>query len=155
MPETERPKTKLPDGSPNPEYHRWYRAHRAPSKTAAARKAGKKLGKVAKKEKPAEAAVAVMEEPEPVEEVAAEVSGELDSSESHKLASVGSIPTPATFLTLKCIKAAKNPKFVFCDLGGVKVPVRCKRGLSKKMPGKRIKVSVDNSGTTPIYTHIR
>ena len=100
-----------------------------------------------KAQKDAESPVAVIEPPQ--------VSGELDSSESHKLAPVGSIPTPATILTLKCIKAAKNPKFVFCDLGGVKVPVRCKRGLSKKMPGKRIKVSVDNSGPSPIYTHIR
>jgi len=100
-----------------------------------------------KAQKVAETPVAVMESPQ--------VSGELDSSGAHIPASAGSIPAPATILTLKCIKAAKNPKFVFCDLGGVKVPVRCKRGLSKKMPGKRIKVSVDNSGATPIYTHIR
>ena len=89
-----------------------------------------------KTQKVAESPVAVMEDPAPAPAPVA-------------------VKEPAEFLTLKCIKAAKNPKFVFCDLGGVKVPVRCKRGLSKKMPGKRIKVSVDSSGATPIYTHIR
>ena len=130
-----RPSSKLPDGTPNPDYHRWYRAKKAAEKVAK------------KAPKPAKAAVALIELPE--------VLGELDSREAHILPSAGSIPAPATFLTLKCVKSAKNPSWVFCDLNGVKVPVRCKRGLSKKLPGKRINVTVETVGEKTTYTHKR
>ena len=113
MPETERPKSRLPDGKINPAYTAWR-----------------------KSQKVAETPVAVMEAPAPVVATAA-------------------VQAPAEILTLKCIKAAKNPRFIFCNLNGVKVPVQCKRGLSSKMPGKRIKVSVNNSGEKPVYTHVR
>ena len=128
-----RPSSKLPDGTPNPDYHRWYRAQKKTAKKAA--------------KKAAKPPVALIELPE--------VLGELDSREAHILPSAGSIPAPATFLTLKCVKSAKNPSWVFCDLSGVKVPVRCKRGLSKKLPGKRINVTVETVGEKTTYTHKR
>jgi len=137
MPETEHPKSRLPNGKINPAYTAWRKA-----------------------QKVAESPVAVIESPAPPtrDELDKAIQDTLKAAHKDitKAAVEGRswIKMPET-MTLKCIKAAKNPKFVFCDLGGVKVPVRCKRGLSKKMPGKRIKVSVDNSGTTPIYTHIR
>lgn len=128
----DRPKVKLENGDRNPEYTRWYRA--------------KKTAEKKKKPAPKKTSVALMEIPE--------VLGELDSREAHILPSAGSIPAPAT-LVLKCVKSAKNPSWVFCDLNGVKVPVRCKRGLSNKLPGKKIKVSVETEGEKTIYTHQR
>ena len=150
MPETERPKSRLPNGKINPAYTAW-----------------RKIAKVK------ESCVALVSAPGAVDEY----KRQLNESARAESPSIHSRPTPpeiavaadsvtvagkafpknlpTQIITLKCIKSAKNPKFVFCDLGGVKVPVRCKRGLSKKMPGKRIKVSVDNSGPSPIYTHIR
>lgn len=128
-----RPSSKLPDGTPNPDYHRWYRAQKKTAKKAA--------------KKAVKPPVALIELPE--------VLGELDSREAHILPSAGSIPAQATFLTLKCVKSAKNPSWVFCDLNGVKVPVRCKRGLSKKLPGKRINVTVETVGEKTTYTHKR
>lgn len=72
-----------------------------------------------------------------------QLSGELDSSESHKLAPVGSIPTPAT-LILKGTKTTKNAMFVMAtspDEAGCSVPVRLlKKGSAAKFIKKDIKV---------------
>ena len=80
----------------------------------------------------------------------AQSSGELDSIESHKLDSVGSIPTPATIsdpLTLRVVKLAPNTKFVLCGLDGKSVPVRIRRGIGPKLLKKSIRVTRQAAGT--------
>ena len=134
MPTLDRPKAKLENGKMNPEYTKWYRAKKSAKKKPVAKK------------QPAKAVVA---EEKPIEQFveAAFV--------NNNPACVIVTPAPANLLTLKCVKSAKNPSWVFCDLNGVKVPVRCKRGLSKKLPGKKIKVSSEMVDEKMIYSHVR
>lgn len=165
--DTERPKSRLPDGKVNPAYTKWRKAQKVAESPVAVMEAPTAV-KRAK-----EICNALVSAPGALEEYKQKITDPVkgDGPNVHSRPSPPQVDvvadgvkvagkffpkeSPDQILTLKCIKAAKNPKFVFCDLNGVKVPVRCKRGLSKKMPGKRIKVSVDNSGEKPIYTHIQ
>jgi len=134
----ERPKSRLPGGKINPAYTAWRKEN------------------ITEKVKPV---ALVPDRGSPVETIT--IGEDFNPDEPLPIKSVtirevattfAPIPVDPSILTLKCIKAAKNPKYVFCDLNGVKVAVKCKRGLSKKMPGKRIKVQLEADGT---YTHIR
>jgi len=86
---------------------------------------------------------------DPVAEGEEQVSGELDSIESHKLDPVGSIPTPAisTLLSLRVVKLAPNASFVLCALDGVAVPVKVRRGMGSKLLKKTIQVERLDDGT--------
>lgn len=58
-------------------------------------------------------------------------------------------------LTLRAIKVCRNPSFVLCDIGGEKVAVKTKKGMSHKLPGKKIKVHVEMIDGQAHYTHQR
>lgn len=88
-------------------------------------------------------------ENDPVAENEEQVSGELDSIESHKLDPVGSIPTPATstLLSLRVVKLAPNASFVLCAFDGIAVPVKVRRGMGSKLLKKTIQVERLEDGT--------
>lgn len=58
-------------------------------------------------------------------------------------------------LTLRALKVCRNPSFVLCDIGGEKVAVKTKKGMSHKLPGKKIKVHVEMIDGQAHYTHQR
>lgn len=137
----ERPKSRLPDGRVNPEYTAWRKKYVLKAK--------------APQPPPREVAVMIGQLSDlnvsPVEDAP-------DTSNAVLTMDVGEdVPDPdqPEILTLRCIKQAINKRFVYCDLKGVKVPVRCKKGVGHRLVKKTIKVSVDRSGETPVYTHVR
>ncbi len=58
-------------------------------------------------------------------------------------------------LRLRIVKPAKNPCFVYGDLEGKCVPVRCKRSESPKLMRKTVNVSVSEDSGEPVYTYVR
>lgn len=63
-----------------------------------------------------------------------------------------STPEPEV-LTLRVVKLARNISFVYCDLDGNKVAVRCKKSVSRKLRGKMIPVAATQEDGETIYTH--
>lgn len=57
-------------------------------------------------------------------------------------------------LTLRCMGQAKNPRYVCCDLDGVKVYVSCKKSISHRLRNKTITVAVTEEDGEKIYTHV-
>lgn len=57
----------------------------------------------------------------------------------------------AETLTLRVVKLARNARFVYCDLEGIKVPVKVAKNLQQRLLKKKIQVRKE--GET--YVHIR
>lgn len=137
----ERPKSRLPDGRINPEYTAWRNKYVLKAK--------------AQQPPPREVAVMIGQLSDlnvsPVEDAP-------DTSNAVLTMDVGEdVPDPdqPEILTLRCIKQAVNQRYVYCDLNGRKVPVKVKKGIGHRLVKKPIKVSVDRSSETPVYTHVR
>lgn len=122
MATAERPPAKI-DGKPNPAYQKWYRAQKAAAK---------------RPETPLDVFI---------QGDGKEPAGTLtDEALSAAMNSV--FPEP---LTLRVVKLARNARWVYCDLNGVKVPVAIKKGLQQRLLKKKIQVRKEGEH----YVHIR
>jgi len=132
MPATERPPSRLPNGKINPAYAKWRREN------------------ITEKAKPGDVVPLANTDDE---------SAEQWEAEEAKDPGIGgaSLPTASieNTLLLRVVKEAKNPRFVYCDLNGIKVPVGIKRGQGRRLMKKKIAVKVETVGEKTVYTHIR
>ena len=77
--------------------------------------------------------------------------GKQEEPEPKQSASV--ILESSELLTLNVIQLARNPRFVYANLNGKKVPVRCEKKRQRKLLKKPIQVEVKSEGGETTYTH--
>ena len=64
------------------------------------------------------------------------------------------IPTPLTKkLSVRVIQLAKNPRFVYCDLDGNRIPVAVPQKIAAKLQGKLIDVIATDGADETTYTY--